>query len=47
MVQTVQDGRAWVFAALDHFNSEFVGVYVSTDGVNGASPDWSLVTERP
>jgi len=22
MVQTVQDGRVWVFAALDHFNSE-------------------------
>jgi len=31
-VQTVQDGRVWVFAALDHFNSEVVGHYVSTDG---------------
>jgi putative transposase len=27
MVQTVQDGRVWVFAALDHFNSEVVGHY--------------------
>jgi hypothetical protein len=32
MVQTVEDGRVWVFAALDHFNSEIVGHYVSTDG---------------
>jgi transposase InsO family protein len=32
MVQTVEDGRVWVFAALDHFNSEVVGHYVSTDG---------------
>jgi len=32
MVQTVADGRVWVFAALDHFNSEVVGHYVSTDG---------------
>lgn len=32
LVQTVEDGRVWVFAALDHFNSEVVGHYVSTDG---------------
>jgi hypothetical protein len=32
MVQTVKDRRVWVFAALDHFNSEVVGHYVSTDG---------------
>jgi hypothetical protein len=32
MVQTVQDGRVWVFAALDHFNSEVGGHHVSTDG---------------
>jgi putative transposase len=32
MVQTVRDGRVWVFAALDHFNSEVIGHYVSTDG---------------
>ena len=32
MVQTLEDGRVWIFAALDHFNSEVVGHYVSTDG---------------
>ena len=32
MVQTVADGRVRVFAALDHFNSEVIGHYVSTDG---------------
>ncbi|MCW2241797.1 IS3 family transposase [Azospirillum canadense] len=32
MVQTVEDGRVWTCAALDHFNSEVVGHYVSTDG---------------
>lgn len=32
MVQTTKDGRVWVFAALDHFNSEIIGHYVSTDG---------------
>jgi putative transposase len=32
MVQTVEDGRVWIFAALDHFNSEVIGQYVSTDG---------------
>jgi len=32
MVQTAQDGRVWVFAALDHFNSEVIGHYVSTNG---------------
>jgi putative transposase len=32
MVQTVEDGRVWIFAALDHFNSEVIGHYVSTDG---------------
>jgi putative transposase len=32
LVQTVADGRVWVFAALDHWNSEVIGHYVSTDG---------------
>ena len=32
MVQTVEDGRVWIFAALDHFNSEVIGHYVSRDG---------------
>jgi putative transposase len=32
MVQTLEDGRVWIFAALDHFNSEVVGHYVSTHG---------------
>jgi hypothetical protein len=32
MVQTVEDGRVWIFAALDHVNSEVIGHYVSTDG---------------
>ena len=32
MVQTVADGRVWVFAALDHFNAEVIGHYVYTDG---------------
>ena len=32
LVQTAEDGRVWVFAAIDHFNSEVVGHYVSTDG---------------
>ena len=32
MVQTVEDGRVWIFSALDHFHSEVVGHYVSTDG---------------
>jgi len=32
MVQTLEDGRVWIFAALDHFNSEVIGHYVSTEG---------------
>jgi putative transposase len=32
LVQTVEDGRVWIFAALEHFNSEVIGHYVSTDG---------------
>src|SRR5689334_9180976 len=32
MVQTVADGRVWVFAALDHWNSEVIGHHVSKDG---------------
>ena len=32
MVQTAQDGRIWIFVALDHFNSEVIGHYVSTNG---------------
>jgi transposase InsO family protein len=48
MVQTVQDGRVWVFAALDHFNSEIVGHYVSTDGSRFAAlePISQAVTAR-
>jgi putative transposase len=32
MVQTVEDGRVWVFAALDHFNFAIIGHHVSADG---------------
>src|SRR5690349_12597766 len=32
LVQTAEDGRVWIFAAVDHYNSEVVGHYVSTDG---------------
>jgi putative transposase len=32
IVQTIEDGRVWICAALDPFNSEVVGHYVSTDG---------------
>jgi putative transposase len=28
LVQTVEDGRVWIFAALDHVNSEVIGHYV-------------------
>jgi putative transposase len=48
MVQTVTEGRVWVFAALDHFNSEVVGHYVSTDGSRFAAlePVSQAVTAR-
>jgi putative transposase len=29
LVQTAEEGRVWVFAAIDHFNSEVVGHHVS------------------
>ena len=32
LVQTVEDGRVWIFAALDHVTAEVIGHYVSTDG---------------
>ena len=32
LVRTAEDGWVWVFAAVDHFSSEVVGHYVSTDG---------------
>src|ERR687897_218803 len=32
LVQTSEEGRVWVFAAIDHFNSEVLGHHVSTDG---------------
>jgi transposase InsO family protein len=32
LVQTAEEGRVWVFAAIDHFNSEVVGHHVSIDG---------------
>jgi putative transposase len=32
LVQTAEEGPVWVFAALDHVNSEVVGHPVSTDG---------------
>jgi transposase InsO family protein len=32
LVQTAEEARVWVFAAIDHFNSEVVGHHVSTDG---------------
>lgn len=48
MVQTVEDGRVWIFAALDHFNSEVIGHYVSTDGsrFSALEPISQAVTER-
>jgi transposase InsO family protein len=32
LMQTFEEGRVWVFAAIDHFNSKVVGHHVSTDG---------------
>jgi transposase InsO family protein len=32
LVQTSEEGRVWMFAAIDHFNSEVVGHHVTTDG---------------
>jgi transposase InsO family protein len=32
LVPTVEDGRVWVFAAIDHWNAEVIGHFVSTDG---------------
>ena len=32
LVPTVEDGRVWVFAAIDHGNAEVIGQFVSTDG---------------
>ncbi|WP_207462931.1 IS3 family transposase [Azospirillum sp. SYSU D00513] len=48
MVQTVEDGRVWIFAALDHFNSEVIGQYVSTDGsrFSALEPISQAVTAR-
>ena len=48
MVQTVEDGRVWIFAALDHFNSEVIGHHVSTDGSRFAAlePISQAVTAR-
>jgi putative transposase len=48
MVQTVEDGRVWIFAALDHFNSEVIGHYVSTDGsrFSALEPIAQAVTAR-
>jgi hypothetical protein len=39
MVQTVAGGRVWVFAALDHFNSEVIGIRLHRWPLgNGAQP---------
>jgi putative transposase len=48
MVQTLEDGRVWIFAALDHFNSEVIGHYVSTDGsrFSALEPISQALTER-
>src|SRR6059058_1378222 len=48
MVQTIEDGRVWIFAALDHFNSEVVGHYVSTNGTrfSALEPISQALTER-
>lgn len=48
LVQTVEDGRVWIFAALDHFNSEVIGHYVSTDGsrFSALEPISQAVTAR-
>lgn len=37
MAQTVEGGRVWIFAALDHFNPEVIGHHVPTDGSIPAS----------
>jgi transposase InsO family protein len=48
MVQTVDNGRVWIFAALDHFNSEVIGHHVSTDGsrFSALEPISQAVTAR-
>jgi len=48
MVQTVADGRVWIFAALDHFNSEVIGHYVSTNGsrFSALEPISQALTDR-
>jgi transposase InsO family protein len=48
MVQTVEDGRVWIFAALDHFNAEVIGHHVSTDGsrFSALEPISQAVTAR-
>ena len=48
LVQTSEEGRVWVFAAIDHFNSEVVGHHVSTDGSRFAAlePISQAVTSR-
>jgi putative transposase len=32
LVPTAEDGRVWVFAAIEHWNAEVIGHFVSTDG---------------
>ena len=48
LVQTAEEGRVWVFAAIDHFNSEVVGHHVSTDGsrFSALEPISQAVTAR-
>jgi putative transposase len=48
LVQTLKDGRVWVFAALGHFKAEVVGHYVSIDGSRFAAlePITQAVTAR-
>jgi transposase InsO family protein len=48
LVQTAEEGRVWVFAAIDHFNSEVVGHHVTTDGsrFSALEPISQAVTSR-
>ncbi len=32
VVETVDEGRVWIFVAVDHFNAECVGFHVCKEG---------------
>jgi len=48
LVQTAEEGWVWVFAAIDHFNSEVIGHHVTTDGsrFSALEPISQAVTAR-